>query len=56
LKKHEDLRACPRLIGLQKQRLSNDQHFRQTIDTTTARPQSLLFAEVILGPPGAAYP
>jgi hypothetical protein len=27
--------------------LSNDQHFRQTIDTTTRRPQSVLFAEVI---------
>jgi hypothetical protein len=36
--------------------LSNDQHFRQTIDTTTGRPQSELFAEVILGAPGAAYP
>jgi hypothetical protein len=36
--------------------LSKDQHFRQTIDTTTGRPRSVLFAEVILAAPGAAYP
>ena len=27
--------------------LSNDQHFRHAIDTTTGRPQSVLFVEVI---------
>ena len=36
--------------------LSNDQHFRQTIDSTTGRPQSALFAKVISAAPGAAYP
>ena len=36
--------------------LSNHQHFRQSIDTTPGRPQSVCFAEVILGVAGAAYP
>ena len=29
--------------------LSKDQHFRQTIDTNSGRPQSVLLAEIILG-------